>query len=74
MRTRLVSVLLRDLDAVISRTLELAKFELIHGRAELISELPGRLAAITDADVRAAAAAMGPDRRAVLELVAGGAR
>ncbi len=73
-RTRLVSVLLRDLDAVISRTLELAKFELIHGRAELITELPGRLAAVTDADVRAAAAALQPDRRAVLELVAGGAR
>ncbi len=64
-RTRLVSVLLRDLDAVISRTLELAKFELIYGRAELIAELPGRLAAVTDADVRAAAAAMAPDRRAV---------
>ena len=60
-RTRLVSVMLRDLDAVISRTLELAKFELIHGRAELIAELPARLAAVTDDDVRAAAAALRPD-------------
>jgi zinc protease len=73
-RTRLVSVLLRDLDAVISRTLEIAKFELLHGRAELIGELPGRLAAVTEAEVQAAAAALRPDRRAVLELVAGGAR
>jgi len=72
-RTRLVSVILRELDAVISRTLELAKFELIHGRAELIAELPGRLAAITEADIRAAAEELKPERRAVLELVAGGA-
>jgi predicted Zn-dependent peptidase len=73
-RTRLVSTLLRQLDAVMSRTLELAKFELIHGRCELIAELPGRLSAVTDADVSAAAAALRPDRRAVLELVAGGSR
>ena len=73
-RTRLVSVLLREADAVISRTLELAKFELIHQRAELITELPARLADVTDAEVRAAAAALRPDRRAVLELIAGGAK
>jgi len=72
-RTRLVSVSLRELDAVMSRTLEFAKFELLHGRAELITELPARLAALTDDDVRAAAAALQPDRRAVLELIAGGA-
>jgi zinc protease len=73
-RARLVGVLLRDLDAVMSRTLEFAKFELLHGRAELIAELPERLAAMTDADVRRAAAALRPDNRAVLELVAGGAK
>jgi zinc protease len=73
-RTRLVSVLYRELDAVISRTLEFAKFELIHGGAELISELPGRLAAVTDADVQAAAAALRPDSRAVVELIAEGAK
>jgi zinc protease len=72
-RIRLVSVLVRDLDAVISRTLEFAKFELLHGRAELIAELPERLSAITEDDVRAAARTLGPDRRAVLELIAGGA-
>ncbi len=73
-RTRLVSVLLRDMDAVLSRTLNFAKFELVFGRAELIAELPGRLAAVTDDDVRRAAAGLQPDRRAVLELIAGGAR
>jgi len=72
-RTRLLSVLLRELDAVMSRTLAIAKFELIFGRAELIMELPARLAGISEADVRAAAAALSPDRRAVVELIAGGA-
>ena len=62
------------MDAVLSRTLEFAKFELIFGRAELISELPTRLAAVTGADVQAAAAALRPERRAVVELIAGGAR
>ncbi|MDQ2796702.1 MAG: insulinase family protein [Actinomycetota bacterium] len=73
-RTRLTSVVLRDMDAVISRTLEFAKFELVHGRAEVIAELPSRLAAVSVDDVRAAAAALSPDRRAVLELIAGGAK
>jgi predicted Zn-dependent peptidase len=72
-RARLVSVLLRELDAVLSRTLEFAKFELLHGRADLITELPARLGAIGEADVRAAAANLRPDSRAILELVAGGA-
>ena len=73
-RTRLLSVLLRELDAVISRTLEFAKFELIYGRAELIAELPQRLRAVSEDDIRAAAAQLVPERRAVLELVAGGAQ
>jgi predicted Zn-dependent peptidase len=72
-RTRMVSVLARGLDAVLNRTLEFAKFELVHGRAELIAELPERLAAVTDEDIRRAAATLRPDNRAVLELVAGGA-
>ena len=73
-RTRTVSVLFREMDAVLSRALEFAKFELIFGRAELISELPDRLTAVTGADVQEAAAALSPDRRAVVELIAGGAR
>ena len=72
-RARLTSVLVRDMDAVISRTLNFAKFELIFGRAGLIAELPARLAAVSDAEVQTAAAALQPDRRAVVELIAGGA-
>ena len=73
-RTRLLSMIFRDLDPVISRTLEFAKFELVYGRAEMIAELPGLLARVTDDAVRAAAGGLRPDRRAVLELVAGGNR
>ena len=73
-RTRLVSTLLRDMDSVISRALEFAKFELIHGRAELIAELPGRIGAVTADDIQRAASTLTPDRRAVLELIAGGGK
>jgi zinc protease len=72
-RTRLASTLFREMDAVISRALNFAKFELIFGRAELSSELPRRLSAIGDLDVQQAAESLRPDRRAVVELVAGGA-
>jgi zinc protease len=65
--------LLRDMDAVISRTLNFAKFELVFGQAGLIEQIPQRLATVTEADVQAAAAALRPDRRAVVELIAGGA-
>jgi predicted Zn-dependent peptidase len=73
-RTRLLSVMFRELDAVISRTLEFAKFELIFGRAEMLAELPQRLHAVTEDQIRQAAAGLRPERRAVLELIAGGAR
>jgi zinc protease len=73
-RTRIASGLLRELDPVTVRVLELAKFELIHGRAELLAELPARLAAVPDEAVALAAAALRDTGRAVLELVAGGRR
>lgn len=60
--------LYRENDRVMSRTLDLGSAELIHGRAELISELPHRVAAVTAEDVAAAAKALRPDARAVLEL------
>jgi zinc protease len=72
-RTRLISSLLREIDAVLARTLSVAKYELIFGRAELVNELPALLAAVTDDDIAAAARELRPDRRAVVELIAGGA-
>ncbi|MGH8860190.1 MAG: M16 family metallopeptidase [Jatrophihabitantaceae bacterium] len=73
-RMRLLGVIFRELDPVISRTLEFAKFELVYGRAEMSMELPAMLATVTEDAVRAAAAGLRPDRRAVLELVAGARR
>ncbi|MDR7302899.1 M16 family metallopeptidase [Haloactinomyces albus] len=60
--------LYREHDRLTSRTLDLGSAELIHGRAELISELPGRVQEITAQDVAAAAKALRPDARAVLEI------
>lgn len=73
-RTRVTATLLRELDPVMSRTLSFAKFELIHGDAGLVAQIPQRLAAVSEDAVRAAAAALRPDSRAVLELIAGGQR
>jgi zinc protease len=73
-KLRLGGVLLRELDPVMGRTLAFAKFQLIHERAELVLELPERLAAVSEDAVRTAAASLRPDNRAVLELIAGGAQ
>jgi zinc protease len=70
-RARIVAQLFRDVDPVLGRTLALAGFEQQHGRAELLRELPGMLADVTEGDIRGAAAALRPDSRAVLELVPG---
>nr|MBA2390048.1 insulinase family protein [Geodermatophilaceae bacterium] len=63
---RMAAQLLREADSVQGRTLQFAAYELVHQRAELLGELPARLAAVTAADVAAAAAALRPERRAVL--------
>jgi predicted Zn-dependent peptidase len=73
-RSRILTQLFREVDPVLGRALSLAAFELVHGRAELLAELPAQLAEVTDEQVRAAAAALRPDRRAVLELTPGGTR
>ena len=71
---RWTAELYSDHDRIISRTLNLGGAELLHGRAELISELPARIAAVTPEDVAAAAKALRPDSRAVLLIKpAGGA-
>jgi zinc protease len=61
----------REHDRVVSRTLDLGSAELLHGRAEMISELPGRIGRIRAEDVAAAAKAMRADARAVLEIEPG---
>ncbi|MFC7343130.1 M16 family metallopeptidase [Saccharopolyspora griseoalba] len=61
----------REHDRVVSRTLDLGSAELLHGRAEMISELPDRIGRIRAEDVAAAAKAMRADARAVLEIEPG---
>ncbi len=73
-RARVLAQLFRDVDPVLGRNLALAAAELIHGRAEMLTELPARLAEVTAEQVQAAAATLAPERRAVVELVPGGAR
>ncbi|SDP83813.1 Predicted Zn-dependent peptidase [Actinopolyspora xinjiangensis] len=58
----------RDHDRLVSRTLDLGSAELLHGRAELVGELPGRVAAVTAEEVASAAKALRPEARAVLEI------
>lgn len=71
-RTKLAGTVYRELDQILNRSLEFAKFELLFGKASLILGLPALLAEVTDADIRKAAGALRPDSRAVVELVPGG--
>jgi predicted Zn-dependent peptidase len=73
-QARLTAHMLREVDSVLSRALSMAVLEQQRGRAELINELSSRLAAVTSEQVVAAAAALRPERRALLQIVPGGAR
>ena len=65
---RWAAALFREHDRLASRTLAVGAFELLHGRAELVAELPSMVAAIGPEQVAAAAAGLAPDSRAVLIL------
>jgi predicted Zn-dependent peptidase len=73
-QARLAAHVLREVDAVLGRTLSMAVLEQQRGRAELINELPALLATVTAEQVIAAAATLRPQRRAMLEVVPGGAK
>ena len=73
-RTKLAATIFRDLDQVLNRSLEFAKFELLFGKASLILTLPSLLAEVTDADIRTAASRLLPTNRAVVELIPGANR
>jgi len=63
---RWASTMHREHDRLTNRTLAFGSAELLFGRAELIHELPERIAAVTVDEVSAAAKALRPDSRAVL--------
>nr|MDT0661717.1 pitrilysin family protein [Micromonospora sp. DSM 115978] len=73
-QARMATHLLRDTDAVLGRVLQMAVLEQQRGAPGLINELPGLVGAVTEAQVRAAAATLRPHRRATVEVVPGGAR
>ena len=56
---------------MLNRTLAFAKFQLVFGSAQTALDVPRRLAEITDADMRSAAAALRPETRTVLEVIPG---
>ncbi|WJK40513.1 pitrilysin family protein [Solwaraspora sp. WMMA2056] len=72
-KARMATHLLRDTDAVLGRALRIAVLEQQRGAPELINELPRLIGAVTEEQIRQAAATLRPHRRAVLEIVAGGA-
>ena len=73
-RTAIVSAHLRRLDSLLQRTQLVATIEQQHGRAELLNELPDRLAAVSADDViESAKRWLQPNTRAVLEVEPGAA-
>jgi zinc protease len=58
----------QGLDSVLNRALMLASVETIHGRAELVADLPERLARVRAVDVASAASDLLAQHRAVVEL------
>jgi zinc protease len=70
-KVKLASTVARELDHVMNRSQEFAKFELLFNDAALIQRLPQLLSEVTDDDIRAAAGALRPTSRAVLELIPG---
>ncbi|MGH3765158.1 MAG: M16 family metallopeptidase [Pseudonocardiaceae bacterium] len=63
---RWAATVFQEHDRLVSRTMAIGAYELLHGRAELISELPAMVAAMSPEQVAKAAAELRPDSRAVL--------
>jgi zinc protease len=71
---RFVVSLYRENDSIGARTRSLGSLELLHGRAELLSEIPGIIADLSTDEIAAAAASLDPGRRAVLRINPAGQR
>jgi predicted Zn-dependent peptidase len=70
-QARMVTHLLRDLDAVLGRGLTMAVLELLRGDPGLVNQLPRWVAAVTPDQLVAAAATLRADRRAAVEVIPG---
>ncbi|HEV7710633.1 MAG TPA: insulinase family protein, partial [Asanoa sp.] len=71
-QARMATHLLRDTDAVLGRALRIAVLEEQRGAPELINDLPRLIGEVTQEQIRAAAAALTPQRRASVEVIPGG--
>jgi zinc protease len=71
-QARMATHLLRDTDAALSRALRMAVLEQQRGTPELLNDLPRLVGEVTEEQIRQAAAALVPQRRATVEVVAGG--
>ena len=69
-RRMALRVLRRNAD-LLARARSLGTYELLHGRAALVDELPGLIEAVTDETLRDAAAALRTAPRAELHLIPG---
>ncbi len=65
---RFVGSLYRESDSIGARTRNLGSLELLHGRAELLSEIPVLIEQLDGGEIAAAASSLAPDRRAVLRI------
>jgi predicted Zn-dependent peptidase len=69
---RMSAMLLREDDQVLGRALRFAIVEQQRGDAAIATELPHLLKRVSEDQIRTAAAALVPQRRAVMEVIAGG--
>ncbi|MET0424028.1 MAG: pitrilysin family protein [Actinoplanes sp.] len=72
-QARIATHLLRDTDAVLGRALPMAVLELQRGTPEMLNDLPKLIGQVTEEQITTAAAALRPDRRAIVEVVPGAA-
>jgi predicted Zn-dependent peptidase len=73
-QARMATHLLRDTDAVLGRALRMAVLEQQRGEPGLLNHLPRLVGEVTEDQIRAAAGALQPHRRASVEVIAGGGR
>nr|WP_232075833.1 pitrilysin family protein [Phytohabitans suffuscus] len=71
-QARMATHLLRDTDAALNRALRMAVLEQQRGTPELLNDLPRLVGEVTEDQIRQAAAALVPQRRATSEVIAGG--
>ncbi len=73
-KARIATQLLREMDPVPGRALKMGTIGQQRGDAGLANELPELIAAVTEESITAAAAALRPERRATVEVIAGGSQ